>query len=101
IRNRERITGIVSLHSYTRGAYTGEDLALLQLLADHCSGALERLRAQEALRESEQRFYAFMEHTPVVAYIKSKSGQYLYAIGAWARGLNLEPTSLLGRTDFD
>ena len=53
VRHGERTAGILSIQSYTPGAYTRSDLAILQALADHCGGALERLRVEEALRESK------------------------------------------------
>lgn len=48
--------GVFSIQSYSPNAYDQSDLDFLQALADHCSGALERVRAEEALRESETRF---------------------------------------------
>ena len=41
--------GVLSIQSYTPKAYTPEDLRLLQALADHCGGALERIRAEAAV----------------------------------------------------
>ena len=45
--------GVLSIQSYTPQAYDEDDLATLQELADHCGGAIERLRIEDALRESE------------------------------------------------
>jgi len=53
IRNRTRVIGILSVQSYSIKAYTQQDLNTLQTLADHCGGALERIRAEQALHESE------------------------------------------------
>ncbi len=50
IRDGARTVGIMSIQSYQPQAYTQEDLELLQSLADHCSGALNRLRAEEEVR---------------------------------------------------
>lgn len=44
LRSMDRITGVLSIQSYTPRAYDARDLSLLQDLADHCSGALERAR---------------------------------------------------------
>jgi transcriptional regulator with GAF, ATPase, and Fis domain len=51
-----KAVGILSIHSYTPGAYDQRDLEILQMLASQCSGALERLRADEELRKSESQF---------------------------------------------
>ena len=53
VRHGERVAGILSIQSYTPRAYDSADLAVLQTLADHCGSALERLRIEEALRESQ------------------------------------------------
>ena len=53
IRNRTRVIGILSIQSYKLKAYDDNDLAALQTLADYCGGALERIRAEQALKGSE------------------------------------------------
>jgi two-component system, cell cycle sensor histidine kinase and response regulator CckA len=55
VRHGDRVTGILSIQSYTPRAYDSGDLAVLQTLADHCGGALERLRIEAALRESREQ----------------------------------------------
>ena len=53
VRHGQRVAGILSIQSYTPRAYDADDLAVLQTLADHCGSALERLRIEQALRESQ------------------------------------------------
>ena len=53
VRHGEQVAGILSIQSYRPLAYDAGDLAVLQTLADHCGSALERLRIETALRESE------------------------------------------------
>ncbi len=55
VRKESDAIGLLSLQSYTPRAYTAEDLTTLQALADHCGGALERMRAEAALSESNER----------------------------------------------
>jgi PAS domain S-box-containing protein len=55
IRKNARAIGLLSIQSYTPNAYTEADLSTLQALADHCGGALERIRAEAALDESDER----------------------------------------------
>jgi two-component system cell cycle sensor histidine kinase/response regulator CckA len=57
VRHGERVAGILSIQSYTPRAYDPDDLAVLQTLADHCGSALERLRIEEALRESQDQVH--------------------------------------------
>jgi len=62
--------GILSVHSYTPYAYTADDLAVLQALADHAGGALERTRAEAALRASEARHRAVVDSAfdPIITF---------------------------------
>jgi len=55
VRKDSVVIGLCSIQSYTPNAYTKKDLQTLQALADHCGGALERLRAEADLRESNER----------------------------------------------
>ncbi|MBI5651882.1 MAG: GAF domain-containing protein [Chloroflexi bacterium] len=52
IRNGLQTLGVLSIQSYTPRAYSQESLDLLQSLADHCGGALERIRVTEQIRVS-------------------------------------------------
>jgi PAS domain S-box-containing protein len=61
IRQDGKAVGVLSVQSYTYKAYTDEDLQTLQALADHCGGAFERIRAEAALRESEEQLRAFYD----------------------------------------
>ena len=55
VRKDSTVIGLLSIQSYTPNAYSQEDLRTLQALADHCGGALERIRAEAALSESNER----------------------------------------------
>jgi PAS domain S-box-containing protein len=61
VRVENRAVGVLSIQSYTPDAYTREDLRTLQALADHCGGALDRLRMEELLRGSEVRYRRLFE----------------------------------------
>jgi signal transduction histidine kinase len=47
IQHRQQIIGLLSVHSYTLKAYDDGDLSTLQIFADYCAGALERMRVEE------------------------------------------------------
>lgn len=49
IRNGNSVVAVLSVQSYSFDAYDEEDLKVLQALADHCSGTLERIRANQQL----------------------------------------------------
>jgi len=52
IRKGEINVGILSIQSYTPDLYNNADLELFQVLADHCSGALDRTIAEEKLQKA-------------------------------------------------
>lgn len=58
----------------------------------------ERKCAEDALRESEARFHAFMEHSPLVAFIKDDQGRFVYANQRWLAQFDLIGTRWKGKT---
>jgi PAS domain S-box-containing protein len=54
IRHGAAVVGLLSIQSCNARAYRQDDLGLLQILADHCGGALERLQAAERARRLEK-----------------------------------------------
>ncbi len=67
----------------------------------HVLDISERRRAEEALREKEDRFKLFMDNSPAIAWMKDERGRYVYFSKSYEKriGIRLEDTS--GKTDFD
>ena len=61
----------------------------------------ERKEAEAALRESEERFQAFMNHSPVVAFIKDENGRMLYMNEVMEHRFQMKLEDVFGKTDFD
>lgn len=57
----------------------------------------KRLSAEQALRESEERFKAFMENSPVLAYIKNEEGKIVYVNEHGAKTFGLRSYEILDR----
>jgi PAS domain S-box-containing protein len=55
MRKGTEVVGLLSIHSYTPNSYDQRDLATLQALADLCGGALDRIKAEEALRATQEQ----------------------------------------------
>ena len=64
VRNKSKIVGVFSIHSYAFNAYTNHDLGTLQALADHGGGALERIRAE--LENQKLAAFAQLNPNPVL-----------------------------------
>src|SRR5690606_8342277 len=60
-----------------------------------------RWRVEEALRESEQRFDAFMTASPAISWITDSQGRHVYMNPAWEREFGLARQAYMGRTAFD
>ena len=61
----------------------------------------ERMRSEDAVRSSEERFRAFMDHSPASAFIKDEEGRYLYVNRTWLRQFDPEPIDWQWKTDYD
>ncbi|TCO94861.1 PAS domain S-box-containing protein [Chthoniobacter flavus] len=61
----------------------------------------ERKEAEAALRESEERFQAFMNHSPVLAFIKDENGRMLYINEVMEHRFQMKLEDIFGKTDFD
>jgi PAS domain S-box-containing protein len=80
--------------------HVGEDGAVrgIYVMVHDLTG---RRQVEEALKQSEQRFAAFMNHLPGPAWLKDLEGRYVYANPEAERVFGRRLNELLGRTDAD
>jgi PAS domain S-box-containing protein len=57
----------------------------------------ERVRAEAALRDSEARFQAFMDHSPTASWITDADGRVEYCSGTYVRSFALPTPDVVGR----
>jgi PAS domain S-box-containing protein len=96
IRHGDRVAGILSIQSYTPQAYDCGDLDLLETLGDHCGGALERLRVEAALRESQAQLARTESFALVMTAHVSLDGRWLKVPPTLCTLLGLSESDLLG-----
>jgi PAS domain S-box-containing protein len=57
----------------------------------------EENRAERALRASEERFQAFMDNSPTIAFMKDAEGRYVYGNRLYHELLGLAPGTIVGK----
>ena len=92
-----KVTGVVAIHSYTPKAYTAKDLKTLQTLADCCGVAVERIWADEALRQSESQFRLVWESSGDGMRLTNREGIILRVNDAYCRMVQKSRAELEGR----
>jgi len=94
-RNASDEYRVLKINAQPRFSCTGAFLGFIGINVD----LTNEIQAFEALRESEERFERFMHHLPGFAWIKDRSGRYVFANAATAKALDTTPDKLKGRTD--
>ncbi|MGI8936475.1 MAG: PAS domain-containing protein, partial [Phormidesmis sp.] len=79
-----------------------EDLSLIKnidTISVPIAMLVQQRQAEEALRESEARFYAFMSHNPAMAFMKDEQGRFVYINQSLEKAFNVTQAELIGQTD--
>jgi PAS domain S-box-containing protein len=92
------VIGVLCVQSATPDKYSPHDLQIFQALATYCGSALRRLRAQEALRHSEERFRTLFESAPIAISLHDAKGHFIEANRSYQKllGYSAEELQKLG-----
>ncbi len=60
-----------------------------------------RRRAEEALKETDERFRAFMDNSPTIAWMKDEEGRHVYLSKSYEKRFGVKFEDWRGKTDFE
>ena len=78
------------------GTYLGKE-SYVAIVRD----VTERKDFQRALERSEQRFAAFMDNSPFIAWVKDSEGRHEYISRSGEEAMGIAPGEWRGKTDFE
>lgn len=102
LRSRSgRLLGMISTHWRTPHAPTEEDFTFFDVLARQAADLIERTLAEEALRESEERFRLIANTAPVMIWMSGDEKQFTYFNQIWLDYTGRPLDAALGHRRFD
>jgi len=78
-----RPLGMISTHWHAPHTPTDDDFRLFDVLARQAADLIERTRAEETLRESEERFRLIANTAPVIIWMSDVSQRCIYVNQTW------------------
>ena len=97
IKHGDGVIGLLSVQSYAIHAYDQTSLRNLVALAEHCGEAINRIRAEESLRESEERYRDLVENSHELICTHDLDGRVLSANPAAAVALGYDLEAFVGK----
>ncbi|MBN2083139.1 PAS domain-containing protein [bacterium] len=102
LRTARGILGVVAVQDYYKEyAYTEADLRLLSFVSGYIALAIERKRAEEILRESEEKYRKLVNEMAEGMSIANAQGVFEYVNPALEEIFGVEPGGLYGRRILD
>jgi PAS domain S-box-containing protein len=101
ISSSGNLLGMISTHYTIPTEPTGQQLALVDLLARQIADLLERKRAERALRASELQLRQFVNAVPTGIARRSRDLRYLDANPAYAAIFEIPLDQIVGRSTVD
>jgi len=101
IRKGQKVIGVLFIHGRRSHSYNEHDLVTLQMLADQCGGALQRVQVEEELRQSQRRFRDLFQNSPDAIYVEDLQGQVLDVNPSACRLQRMSREQLIGKNSID
>ncbi len=91
-----RVLGTFAMYYRRPAMPRDEHKQLITMATQLASIAISRSRTEQALRDSEERFSAFMEAAPAIAWITDAQGRHVYMNRAWSAAFSRGRQSFIG-----
>ncbi len=101
VRNGDKILGRISVQSYRENAYTQSDLDELQVTADLCGGAFDRIRTEAELHAREEQYREIVETTQEGVWVVNAEGATTFVNRRAGEMLGYGEEEILGKRAFD
>lgn len=101
LRARGTLFGFLNVGSTRAEAPEKADVQALHILVNEIQSLFFRLYSEKALRESEERFNAFMDNSPAISWMKDEQGRHVYLSRTCTRRFGMQLEDSRGKTDFD
>ncbi|MEI8064360.1 MAG: ATP-binding protein, partial [Verrucomicrobiota bacterium] len=100
--NSDRLIGFLGFGNERMAKdWSTDDTKLLRVSADLISRAITQRLAEHTMRTINERFQAFMGHTPAIAWAKDEHGQYIYLNQTFEKQLGVNLADWFGKTAID
>jgi PAS domain S-box-containing protein len=99
--HRGNVIGCLNVASRQHDTIPKKVRPYLEAIAQQCGGVIARMRAEEALRKSEERNRAMLEALPDLMFVFGKNGVYLDYHAADPGLLFVPPEKFLGKSMYD
>jgi PAS domain S-box-containing protein len=97
-----RALGVMAMQDYHDESVFGEDeKGVLMFIADQTALAIERKRAEEALRQRHREVMTLLDSLPGYAFFKDIQGRYVMANQNFCRAFGQTSQTINGKTDHD
>ena len=103
LKTRRGTIGVLTVQTYSGSLrYTEKDKELLRFVSDQVAAAVERKQAQQAVRQSEERFRSVFDQSPIIICLLGyPDGRFLEINTAGVQAFGFPREEILGRTSVE
>jgi PAS domain S-box-containing protein len=98
LKIESEVIGVIAVQSYTDASlYTEKDMKILEFVSDEIATAIQRKRAEDALRKSEEKFRDLFENANDAIWTADVKGRYISVNHLFEDLLGYRKEELIGK----